>query len=287
MFSAKTISTRAGLTLFLLLILLVVLLLARNTTLVRHTAYNLFHYLTGQETRLITANLEEINTPHYVIKYDPVDSAYAEMVGEAAEDAYGEVTQVFDRQPARKTTIIIYPDSSSLAQSFGWDKNEKALGVYWGGTIRILSPGAWLKGDDIKAEFSQQGPMVHELTHLLVDDITRGNYNRWWTEGIAQYVEKRTTGFEFSNPFNDPQDMQYYHFTTLTRRFDKLDQAVAYWQSLKAVEFISEEYGEDKLYAILESLGQQNTLDQAIYQTLGIDMNTFEQEFVQYIQQNC
>lgn len=286
MFNSKDISARAGLTVLLIIVVLAVIFLARNNFLTRPAAYNLFHYLTGQETKFMTADLEELDTANYVIKYQPVDQDYAKMVGEVAEEAYTEVTGVFGQKPARKTTIIIYPDSASLARSFGWDRNEKALGVYWGGTIRILSPGAWLKGDDIQGNFAQQGPMVHELTHLLVDDITRGNYNRWWTEGIAQYVEKKTTGFEFSEPFTNSADMQYYHFSALARNFDKLDQPVAYWQSLKAVEFIAQRYGEQSLFDILYSLGQQNTMDEAIYDILGIDMNTFEQEFGQYIQQN-
>lgn len=286
MFYFKGISTKAGLSVLLIILVLAVLLLTRNSALVRNTTYNLFHYLTGQETRLMTADLDELNTTHYIIKFQPSDSEYATMVGEVAEEAFSEVTGVFEQEPQKKTTIVIYPDTASLAQSFGWDKNEKALGVYWGGTIRILSPGEWLQGNDMKESFTKQGPMVHELTHLLVDDITRGNYNRWWTEGIAQYVEKKTTGFEFSDPFTDIKDIQYYHFDALARNFDKLEQSVAYWQSLKAVEFISHQYGEQSLFEILDSLGQQNTMEQAIRQTLGVDMDTFEQEFVQYIKQN-
>lgn len=286
MFYSKGISARSGLSLLLIIIVVAVLFLVRNNSLTRPAAYNLFHYLTGQETRFMTADLDQLDTTHYVIKYQPIDQDYAKMVGEVAEEAFTEVTAVFGQRPAQKTPIIIYPDTASLAKSFGWDRNEKALGVYWGGTIRILSPGAWLEDEDMKASFAEQGPMVHELTHLLVDDITKGNYNRWWTEGIAQYVEKKTTGFEFSEPFSDNKGVQYYHFSALTRNFDKLEQPVAYWQSLKAVEFIAEKYGEQSLFDILHSLGQQHTMDEAIRENLGIDMNTFEQNFVQFIQQN-
>jgi hypothetical protein len=281
----KNVSVRAGLGVLVIVIVLVLLILARNNFLVRPATYNLFHFLTGQETKFITAQLEEIQTTHYVIKYQPIDQEYAKMVGEVAEEAYTQVTDLFDQKPIKKTTVVIYPDTASLALSFGWDRNEKALGVYYGGTIRILSPGAYLPDENIKASFAQEGPMVHEFTHLMVDDISRGNYSRWWTEGIAQYVEKKTTGFEFSEPFAAKKDVQYYSFNVLTRDFDKVDQSVAYWQSLKVVEFIAQQYGEQSLLGILNSLGQ-HSMDEAIRLNLGINLHELEQEFGQYIEQN-
>ncbi|HEX3011869.1 MAG TPA: hypothetical protein VHQ70_07510 [Syntrophomonadaceae bacterium] len=286
MFNFKNISARVGLSIIFILIMVAVLFLARSSLLSRRTLYSLSHYLSGQETKYVTADLDELDTTHYIIKYQPLDSQYAPMVGKTAEEAYTEVTRVFGQEPQGKTTIIIYPDTTSLAKSFGWDKNEKALGVYWAGTIRILSPGEWLGDDNMEASFRKQGPMVHEFAHLLVDDITKGNYNRWWTEGIAQYVEKKTTGFEFSSPFTSTEDINYYHFSVLDRNFDELDQSVAYWQSLKAVEFISQKYGEQSLFEILDELGQQYTLNQAFEKTLGINMNTFEQEFAEFVRQN-
>jgi hypothetical protein len=222
MHNTKGITARSGFTVLLIILVMAVLLFTRGNS-IRNVGYNVVHYVTGQEVKLMTAHWEQIETRHYNIRFQPQDGRYADMVGEAAESAYTDVTPIFNRLPQKKTTIIIYPDSASLAQSFGWDKNEKALGVYWGGSIRILSPGQWLPDHD-KETFWKEGPMVHEFAHLLVDDITKGNYNRWWTEGIAQYVEKQTTGFEFDDPFANSQDMNYYHFSTLAQDFDNLDR---------------------------------------------------------------
>ena len=70
--------------------------------------------------------------------------------------------------------MVVYPDTASLAGSIGWNRNESAMGVYWAGSIRILSPGEWIKGDALEKQFKQEGPMVHEFTHLMVDEITKG-----------------------------------------------------------------------------------------------------------------
>lgn len=270
---------RIGIFIFLAVIVLLIILWARNSTFPRQASYNVFHYLSGQEISLKTSGFKEVKTEHFIIKYEPIDEAYVDLIGETAEEAYNSDTKVFGRQPEKITTIVVYPDSASLATSFGWDKDEKALGVYYGGTIRILSPREWLNGGDIKAKFVKEGPMNHELAHLLVDEMTRGNYNRWWTEGIAQYVEKKTTGFEFSDPFTGKSEIECYKFSVLEKNFDQLDQQVAYWQSLKAVEYIADNYGEDKLFTILNCLGNGNTMAQAIQNSLGVDMKTFETGF--------
>lgn len=247
---------------------------------------SVFRFMVGQETRLQTGQWDEMQTEHYVIKYLPVDQAYVAMVAETAEEAYSSVTDRMGEVPGgQQTTIVIYPDNTSLAASFGWDKNEKALGVYWGGTIRILSPGAWMSNPLQQDLFNKEGPMVHEFTHLMVDDMTKGNYNRWWTEGVAQYTEKNITGFEFAVPFNGKQQFQYYTLDNLDKNFDKLDQSIAYWEALQAVDFIAGNYGEDKIFTIMQCLSKGDNMTRAIENALGIDYDTFSQDFYQYLDQ--
>jgi hypothetical protein len=262
------------------------LYIAQNGGLTGQVRQELMRFMVGQETNFRTGQWEEMHSEHYIFKYLPVDEDGVSLVAEAAEEAYTSVSSNFGRQPAKKTTIVIYPDSKSLAASFGWDKNEKALGVYWGGTIRILSPRAWLSDLGQRERFVKEGPMVHELTHLIVDEMTKGNYNRWWTEGIAQYTEKKITGFEFADPFAKGKKLYYYTLDNLEKDFDSLDQSVAYWESLQAVEFIVDRYGEEKIYAILRYLGNGDHMSKATEKALGIDYKAFAEDFYQYLENN-
>lgn len=257
---------------------------SKNSSWPRQVKQDIFRIMVGQEINLRTAQFDEITTEHYRIKYLTVDEPYIDMVTTAAEEAYTSVSDMLGQEPKKQTTIVIYPDNSSLAKSFGWDKDEKAMGVYWGGSIRILSPREWLSGLDNEERFIKEGPMVHEFTHLLVDDITGGNYNRWWTEGVAQYAEKKITGFEFSSPFSGGREFKYYTLENLEKNFDNLDQSIAYWESLKAVEFLISQHGDDKLYEILRYLGNGNSMTGAMEKSLGIDYETFEYEFYQYLE---
>lgn len=262
--------------LILVLVLLLVLLLSRNSNAIMRV-------MVGQEINLKTVGFNTVNTEHFNIRYTSADEDYVEMIAESAELASQSVSDQFGWQSPRRTTIVVYPDAQSLASSFGWDKNEKAMGVYWGGSIRVLSPREWLSGDDMKARFLKEGPMVHEYAHLMVDEITKGNYNRWWTEGIAQYVEKKTTGFQFADPFADGRKLEYFPLEKLGSEFDRLDQQIAYWQSLQVVEYMVNEYGETEVFAILDQLGRGKSMEQAITICLGIDYNAFEQNFYHYL----
>lgn len=240
-------------------------------------------FAVGQEVILRTAQFQEMQTEHFIIKYTQADDDYAGIIADSAELAYYQVGNKMKTDGQAKTTIVVYPDSSSLAQCFGWDKNEKALGVYWAGTIRILSPHEWLKHAYNENEFHTEGPLVHEYVHLIVDDLTEGNYNRWWTEGVAQYVEKRITGFQFEDP-KDITTGQIYTFQELDKNFDELNQQISYWQSRQAVEFIASQYGEEKIYMIMDYLSQGDKLNRAIEKATGTDFENFSYQCYRYME---
>ena len=276
MLGLKTAVSAKSMVLVLVFVLLITLLISKNSQ-------ALMRFMVGQEVNLKTAHFDHYQSEHYDIKYTPVDEPYVKLIAGVAEEAYDTVSSVFGLEPGGRTIIVVYPDSSSLSQSFGWDKDENAMGVYWAGSIRILSPREWLEEQDMQLKFAQEGPMVHEFAHLMVDEISRGNYNRWWTEGMAQYVEKKITGFEFPSPFAEGKKIEYYPLKQLAKRFDELDQSIAYWESLQAAEYIADRYGAASLFNITRQLGQGKSLEQAIENTLAISYTEWEEGFYLYI----
>lgn len=265
------ISSKTGILLLVVVVLLVFLLSRNSQAIVRA--------FVGQEISWSTAEFNTVQTEHFTIKYLPVDESYVQAIGEVAEDAYNVVGDEFDYQPEGRTTIVIYPDSGSLAKSFGWEKDQKAMGVYWAGSIRILSPQKWIDDENWIDVFSSEGPIYHEFAHLLVDDMTHGNYSRWFTEGVAQYEEKRITGFEFKTPFSEGEQVQYYSFKELDQNFDGLDQQIVYWESLQAIEYMVERYGPQSVNDVMKNLRDGHPIYQAIEKALGTEFDSFEKDF--------
>ncbi len=237
-------------------------------------------------------NLDKITSEHFYIKFKPEDRTQAELVLATAERFYRPVARDFGFTPKFKIPIILYSNQKELDKSFGWESNVTAEGVYCAGTIRVLSPKAWVDATDpvkIKKTFTSTGPMAHEFTHLMVDYLAGGNYPRWFTEGVAQYEEYKVTGFEFNTPagsLNQP----LYSMSKLTADFDNLpNQFLAYRESLFAVRFIVDQYGEGALYDLMKQLGQGVEFNQAMQNVTHLNTGQFEarwQEWAQKVTSN-
>ncbi len=282
MLGIKDITTAKTIVLLLLLIFIIAVLIGKNSNAI-------MRFMVGQEIGLKTADFNQVKTDNFVIKYTIIDDKDIYLVANASEYAYEKVTGFFASKPRNKTMVVVYPDTISLAHSFGWDKSQKAEGVYWAGSIRIISPQLWQEQvpltDD--SDMLQVGPLVHEFAHLMVDEQTRGNYNRWWTEGIAQYAEKKITGFQFDEPFDSEKEVFIYSLTDLNKKFDGENNLQAYWQALQIIEYIVDNNGEASLFVIMDHLGAGDTLKQAITKTFSVDYEEWEQELYKALQNNA
>ncbi|SDE94630.1 peptidase MA family metallohydrolase [Sporomusa acidovorans] len=215
-------------------------------------------------------------TPHFFIRYTERDADSVDMVATAAEAAYEPVTATLNYAPEKKTLILIYPDRQAMKGAYGWVGESNAMGFYWGGVIQILSPKAWMKNSQSVEEFITTGPLAHEYTHLVLDHLARGNYTRWFTEGLAQYVEYKVNGYEWLTAENGLSGGGY-SFKELDHDFDGLpNQALAYRQSLAAVRYIAEVQGDAKLTQVLAFLKSGVPVNKAIERSLGMDYASYE-----------
>ncbi|HHT70732.1 MAG TPA: hypothetical protein GX016_04055 [Firmicutes bacterium] len=207
-----------------------------------------------------------LESDHFVVKYQPEDEKIAPLVLSAAEQAYSIITQEADFIPPHKTLVAVYPSTHELNAVFGWSPQESALGVYWGGAIRVLSPTAWI-GDVDNEQLGQIfwacGPMVHEFTHLILDYKTAGNYPRWFSEGLAQYMELKHCGAAIS--VSSELCLSRLYSINELEKFSQLDdELLAYEQSLSLVEFLVHVGGPDVISKIVKGLAQGLTFSRSL-----------------------
>ncbi len=253
---------------------------------VKSCVYKTFRNFIRIKVMWQTCGWEEIQGSHFIVRYRPQDNNIAEMVLATAEESYQPVSRQFGYSFRDKIPIVIYPTKESLGRSFGWAADESAMGVYWAGVIRILSPNIWVEEENlegIRTAFENEGPIVHELTHYMVDYSAGGNYTRWFTEGIAQYEEEKLTGYRIENrEIRHPDEL--YPLNLMDREFDSLgDQPLAYFESFQAVKYLVDRYGEKSLQEILTCLGRGRTIEESFQKTLGISVDQFETDFQTYM----
>lgn len=224
-----------------------------------------------------TRDMMKYETEHFVVKYTQADAGVVQMVANAAEEAYRPVTSILGYAPKDKGVLVIYPDKRQLNQVFGWSSAESAMGVYYGGVIQVLSPRGWLKEAGSTQEFIQTGPVLHEYTHLVFDYMTNGNYSRWFTEGLAQYLEYKVNDYEWLTK-NNMLNGKLYTMTEMENNFDGLDnKSLAYRQSLAAIRYIGDVHGDEKLRSIIGDLTQGMSLEKAISSNLKMSYADYDQ----------
>lgn len=249
---------------------------------IRTGTYTVFREGLKQKALWSTRHMETLQGEHFIIRYPQGNQGDAELVLTTAEQFYRPIAEKYDFRTGGKIPVIVYPSRPDLNRNFGWPANESAMGVYWAGVIRILSPQVWVTEQDpelYQYEFINSGPMAHEFTHLAVDYITGGNYTRWFTEGLAQYEEYRLTGFEFDDS-EASLEQPLYPLKEMDVYFDNLpNQPLAYRQSYVAVRYIAEVHGEQALRELLQNLADNRKMDQSITNVLGVDVATFEKDY--------
>jgi len=195
---------------------------------------------------------DSIVTPHFIILFKPESKGSISVVVSAAEKTYDIVGKDFDFYPKGKTPIVVFPDRVSLQAAFNWPHDENTQGVYFRGIIYVQSPDVWInETQDMERIFFEKGPMVHEYTHLVVDALTMGNYPRWFTEGVAQYEERRVTGYTLAQDF-EIDGNKVYTFDEIMRNFDNLqDVPSAYLGSLEMTDLLAKDGGIQELKRIM------------------------------------
>lgn len=203
----------------------------------------------------------------FVLYYRPAEADLAALILEVAEAAYSHVVAQVGHRPEGRVPLILYADRAELRAAFGWGSDQSAVGVYWRGTVRLLSPRVWIAASDdagMRESFLGRNPLAHELTHYVLDELTDGNYPRWFTEGLAQRVEEQATGYLWEEP-GSSLDQALYSLEELAGHFDALpNQALAYRQSYLLVAYIAERWGEAALAGLIAHLGEGVPFDRAV-----------------------
>ncbi|MGD0152782.1 MAG: hypothetical protein ABSC17_03310 [Thermacetogeniaceae bacterium] len=259
----------------MLVIALALALCLRNP--VRLRGSELFRSYQCLMISLETSSWPSIEDQHFIVKYKRGDEASAQMVLKEAERVYQPLSAYFGYMPDKSVPILIYPDRVSLNRIFGWGSDESAMGVYWAGVIRVLSPRAWMEDPPVNQQqqiFQAQGPVAHEYVHLLVDYKTGGNYPRWLTEGLAQYGEEMVARGE-------PPDRERIAVTVATikqldgRFDDPVWQDYSYAVAKDLVSSLIERYGPERIRNLLDALGSGQPMDKAFAKTYGITLDEY------------
>ncbi len=210
-------------------------------------------------------------TDNFLIYYKSMTPYYLDIIEKDAEKSLKNVQNDFKYTSAGKIIIVIYPKYSEMASRIGLGTGSPAMGVYYEGAISILDPAMWMdKSRDAEYLFERQGPVLHELTHYIVDYMSCGNVPVWFTEGVALYEEYRANNVEWAN---NKKYLSYYTIDELSKNFYGLDETKAYRQSFLILKYIGTNYGMDSIINIIKKLGEGKSIDMSIREVIKLDID--------------
>jgi hypothetical protein len=126
--------------------------------------------------------------------------------------------------------------------------------------------------------------IVHELTHVLVGHLTfscLGDVPTWLNEGLAVYSEGELDSSSQQQLDDAIQNDTLLTVRSLSSGFSEVpDKAyLSYSQSYSVTKFLVETYGQEKMTALLTSLRDGMTIDEALQDVYGFDVEGLEDEW--------
>lgn len=226
-----------------------------------------------KDEQIVTSDFMEYQTEHFIIKYRPEDENVIREVANMFEDSYVAAAEEYNYSSAEKTVVVIYKDQNEFWNYQKSIQGQAVMGLYNMGTIHVLSPNYYTEQQESSMEFfKKNGPVLHEYTHKVVDELTDGNIELWLTEGLALYEEYKVNDTEWAPGF---EYERYFNSREMREGFMYADEVQAYRQSYDMVEYLIDTYGKDKLQLLLSELKSGSNTDDAFLKVYGVTANEF------------
>ncbi len=209
-------------------------------------------------------------TLHY---YDGGQS-FGQALHDAAAQALVRLSKDVGISSDKPVDIYIYANTSDLKASILYEPS-------WVGGQAFPETNIVIIGVSTDQLDWGKSTEAHELTHVLVGHLTfscLGFIPTWLNEGLAMYGEGGPAAAELSQFDQAKTSNQLLALSSLAGAFsDEANRAnLSYTEAYSVVNYLIQTYGRDKMTALLISLRDGNTIDQALQSAYGFDTNGLE-----------
>lgn len=241
------------------------------------------------------SKLQVVRTKYYLIMTN-VGKGTARGFGKKIDEAYEKIRKVFPFEDVEGQTLLPIFYFVTNDQYFEWCvKNLK-----WSKSKAQQSGG--VATDDVYATYHQatNAPVhIHEATHQVFKNrLHLGGGGSWFQEGVARYMDAIPSRLsQFKGIAKRRKFTPFAEFFTLRSLLFSADAnnikggneaGDSYAQAATIIEFVRHsKFGKDKFQEFIHAVGavpRSNlpAIEDAIRETLGVDLETFEDEYVKY-----
>jgi tetratricopeptide (TPR) repeat protein len=211
---------------------------------------------------------------HFTIRFEgPEERDKGRLVISLLEDAYREIGRELSAYPDAEIIVYLY-----TRQQFRDITRTQWAGALYDGMIRVPIGGYRNEFKELKQN------LYHEYTHALIQSIVKnGKCPSWLHEGLAQYFEDKDKLDYRRQTIKELQKSKVVipikHLESSFMRFNSAQAQVAYSLSLAILEFMIDRYGMYNVKRVLEELGKNKSIDEAMRDGLSISYEVFQKEW--------
>ena len=225
--------------------------------------------LTWSDTRYEWSGFESGNVRYHW--YDG-DAEFGQTLAARAEDGLGRLE--FGTLLESRVEAFVYADSATLQGAVLYTQA-------WTGGLAFTSQNILLIAIDPAAPASQLDGLIHELAHLLINEVTFsciGDLPTWLSEGLAKYAEGPASDVEQAAIDEAMVTDDLITIRSLSSSFpaDHSSALLAYAQSKSIVTYLIEAHGWTKMNELLAIFKRGSTNDRALTETYDLDMTSLD-----------
>lgn len=219
------------------------------------------------------------------IRYHKDEKAVLERyVPRMLEEAWRSMVTRYKFTPKTPVTIELYADPQAFSIRTSGLPNVGIQGVCFGQTLAAMSPMA--------GPFNWGNVLWHELGHVFAIQQSKAHVPRWFTEGLSEYetIVRRPEWQREEDPalFAALRGGRIPRVEAMNRAFTHVDSAeevtTAYYAASQILVFAAQEFGFDKVVAMLPRWGAGERTPEVIQGALGVGPDELDRRFKKWLE---
>jgi hypothetical protein len=201
------------------------------------------------------------------------DDAFAGELMDAVQSALSRLSDNTGAELQESVRLYIYASAADLQGSMIFPQE-------WTGGVAFTDYGIVAIGitPDSSGLAWGKGAIAHELTHLVVHQVTFNPYNAlptWLDEGLAMMAEGELDPYFALALSQAISDNTLISIRSLASPFSAITELsiLSYAESYEVVNYLINEFGRDKMLELLQTFAQGSGYDETLLKVYGFDMD--------------
>ena len=233
----------------------------------------------GRESK-VESDMNSVADLHFTLRYDDsVKRSTGFDIRRVLQEARLDVGRDFQYRPKHKVVVLLY--SKETFRKVREGAPEWLAGMF-DGKIRLPMPESERDLGSVK------GTVVHEYTHAVVHELSRGRVPHWFNEGLAEYQEAKFS--KTSKPASSLRQaldadelLPWNQIENLFSGRSIRQVELGYVQSHSVVAYLAQRYGFWRMPRLLKQMAQGVSFEEALQQEFKSSAERLEKDWKRWL----